>query len=227
MPELLNPESITRLLEPYTGSAAVPAAVYSQLASYLELILKWNARINLTAIREPEQIVQRHFGESLFVGLHLDLSEEAGIRRDSGESGECGPCSSLLDLGSGAGFPGIPIQLLRPELAITLTESRSRKAAFLREAVRVLGLKAEVRAGRAEEMPAERRFHTVALRAVDEMDAAVSEASQRASHRIMILGTRGAIYPTLAEGFRLADPIALPNSSNGVLWIARRTDGHG
>ena len=201
----LSPKSISGLLAPYLGSAQVPAELYQKLATYLELIQKWNARVNLTAIREPELIVQRHFGESLFVGLHLEHG-----------------CDSLLDLGSGAGFPGIPIQLLRPELTITLAESRGRKAAFLREAVRALALKTEVWAERAEAMPTDRGFHTVALRAVDEMDAAVAEASRRAEKRIMILGTRWATYPTLGIQFQLTELVPLPNSNDGVLWVARR-----
>jgi len=209
----LAPEAIGRLLEPYLGSAAVRAEVYPKLAVYLELILKWNARVNLTAIREPEQIVRRHFGESLFAGLHL---EPAG-------STDANPCKSLLDLGSGAGFPGIPIQLLRPELPITLAESRTRKAAFLREVIRTLDLKTEVWADRAEAMPADRHFHTVALRAVDEMDLAVTEAARRATRQILILGTSNALYPALTADFHLSGPIPLPNSDEGVLWIANRT----
>jgi len=200
----LTPEAIAKLLQPYIGAAAVPPEIYRQLASYLQLILKWTSRLNLTSIRKPEEIVQRHFGESLFAGLHL------------------GPCDSLLDLGSGAGFPGIPIQLLRPELPVTLAESRTRKAAFLREAIRTLNLKTEVWAHRAEAMPENQRLHTVALRAVDEMDSAVAEAARRAEEKILILGTRDARYPTLTNRFQLEKPIPLPNSSEGVLWIAQR-----
>ncbi len=211
---MLTPDAIAALLEPYVrpsppGANAVIAnsadwpQIYTQLSYYLELILKWNARINLTAIREPEQIVRRHFGESLFAGLHL------------------GPCDSLLDFGSGAGFPGIPIQLLRPELPVTLAESRSRKAAFLHETVRALALNTEVWAGRVESMPSTRRFDTITLRAVDNMDTALAEAARRAERRILILGTmtRLAAPP---DGFELDPPIPLPESSSGVLLIATR-----
>jgi 16S rRNA (guanine527-N7)-methyltransferase len=202
----LTPEAIEKLLVPYVGGAGIPATVYAQLASYLDLILKWNSRLNLTAIREPEEIVGRHFGESLFAGLHL------------------GSCDSLLDLGSGAGFPGIPIQLLRPELPVTLAESRARKAAFLHEVIRVLALGTEVWAHRAEVMPANRSFHTVALRAVDEMDLAIAEAARRAEDGILVLGTKGASYPTLPSSFHIKMPIPLPNSSECVLWIADKVE---
>lgn len=211
----LSSEQIAHLLEPYLGNASAPFSLSSQLTVYLDLILKWNARVNLTAIREPEEIVRRHFGESLFAGIHLN--EDPGASQGV-------PCDSLLDLGSGAGFPGIPIQLLSPGLPVTLAESRGRKAAFLREAVRMLGLRTEVWGDRAEAMPPDSRFHTVALRAVDDMGSAVAGAARRASHRILVLGTRNAA-PALPASFRLLDPIPLPNSRDGVLLIAERAEG--
>ena len=212
----MTSEAIAELLQPYVGSLARPiegaaieqerwAVIYSQLIVYIELMMKWNARINLSAIRTPEEIVRRHFGESLFVATRL------------------GPCGSLLDFGSGAGFPGIPIQLLRPDVAVTLAESRNRKASFLREVIRSLALPTEVWAGRVEAMPADRRFDAVSLRAVDEMPAAVREASIRARQRLLIVGTaHPSIYPGVAERFLIAEPIALPQSSEGALWIAHR-----
>lgn len=211
----LAPEAIAELLAPYLGVSAIPVppGIYDQLACYLELILKWNARINLTAIRNPEEIVRRHFGESLFAGLHLQETKSSSFEKRNSDS--------LLDLGSGAGFPGIPIQLLWPQLPVTLAESRTRKAAFLREAVRVLNLKSEVWAGRAEAMPPHRRFHTVTLRAVDEMDAAVAEAVRRAQQRIFILGTQDGSYPTLSDEFSRTN-IRLPRSEDRVLLIANR-----
>jgi 16S rRNA (guanine527-N7)-methyltransferase len=173
---------------------------------YLDLILKWNARTNLTAIRTPEEIVRRHFGESLFVGARL------------------GECPTLLDFGSGAGFPGIPIQLLRPDIQVTLAESQGKKASFLREVIRALNLPTEVWPARVQAIPATRQFHTITLRAVDKMEAAVAEAARRATHRVALLTTRQAQLevPALAEAFRFAEPIPLPQSSEGILLIADR-----
>ena len=91
----LSESAIADLLTPYLERGS--PSLYSQLSAYLDLLLKWNARTNLTAIREPEEIVRRHFGESLFAAQHL------------------GHPDTLLDFGSGAGFPGIPIALLRPK----------------------------------------------------------------------------------------------------------------
>jgi 16S rRNA (guanine527-N7)-methyltransferase len=199
----VTPEAIAALLQPYT-SGPLPSALYTQLASYLELILKWNAKTNLTAIREPEEIVRRHFGESLFAAQHL------------------GPSETLLDYGSGAGFPGIPIQLLHPNLAVTLAESQSKKSSFLREAVRTLNLSTEVFAARVETMPPARRFHIVALRAVDNMDTAVAEAASRASSQLLILTTGTAAYPTLAPDFGLTQSHSIPESANSALQIHTR-----
>jgi len=137
----------------------------SKLSLYLDLLLKWNARTNLTSIRDPEEIVTRHFGESLFAARILSPHLPSG--------------AALLDFGSGAGFPGLPIQLFRPDLHVTLAESQNKKSSFLREAVRTLGLQTEIWAARVETMPAERTFHCVALRAVDNMDQAIAAALPR------------------------------------------------
>src|ERR1700689_4913856 len=95
------------------------------ISTYIDLLLRWNARINLTAIRDPEEIVTRHFGESLFAARHL-FPEEArlgsgqgtalqGRARHTEETGALAPeVITAADLGSGAGFPGIPIKLWAP-----------------------------------------------------------------------------------------------------------------
>jgi 16S rRNA (guanine527-N7)-methyltransferase len=161
MPTL--PETrIAELLAPYLGDAPTPPNLLPQLSLYLDLLLRWNARTNLTAIRQPEEIVRRHFGESLFAGRHLAPLLPAEAR--------------LLDFGSGAGFPGLPIQLLLPQLRVTLAESQGKKASFLREAVRTLGLATEVWADRVEALPASRLFDAVTLRAVDRMEQAIAFA---------------------------------------------------
>jgi 16S rRNA (guanine527-N7)-methyltransferase len=194
----MTPETITALLAPY---AAITPELAAQLLIYLDLILKWNDRVNLTAIRTPEEIVRRHFGESLFAGAHL------------------GPCRTLLDFGSGAGFPGLPIQLLRPDVQVTLAESRARKAAFLHEAVRTLHLTSEIWPHRVESMPADRTFDAVALRAVEDMPAAIAAAALRSTNRLLILSTLQAIIP---PGFELESAIPLPESHNAVLLVACR-----
>src|SRR6185437_7191560 len=163
-----------------------------QLSLYLDLLLKWNARTNLTAIRDPKEIVRRHFCESLFAARHLASDTPA-----------------LLDLGSGAGFPGLPIALLYPQIHVTLAESQNKKATFLREVVRTLELPhVEVWSGRAEALPPARLFHTVTLRAVDNMAAALIAAEARATHRLVLL-TSAASAPALA-GFPDQARFAIP-----------------
>ncbi|HEX4578348.1 MAG TPA: 16S rRNA (guanine(527)-N(7))-methyltransferase RsmG [Edaphobacter sp.] len=191
----LSESAIADLLTPYLWAA--PASLYSQLSTYLDLLLKWNARTNLTAIRDPEEIVRRHFGESLFAAQHL------------------GAPDTLLDFGSGAGFPGVPISLLRPEVRITLAESQNKKATFLREAVRTLNLpNVEVWAARAETLPAGRRFHTVTLRAVDNMEAALPAATDRIAQ-----GGQLAILTTTHQAPPGGRCLPLPNSQSGVLYL--------
>jgi 16S rRNA (guanine527-N7)-methyltransferase len=187
----LSTNTISRLLEPYLQP--IPEALAGKLSVYLDLLLKWNARTNLTAIRDPEEIVRRHFGESLFTGAHLPEA------------------TTLLDFGSGAGFPGLPIQLLLPDLMVTLAESQNKKATFLREVIRTLGLKTEVWAARVETMPTERQFDIVTLRAVDNMTAALSAAGPRVRS--------GGWTAILTSQSGDSGEITLPNTQSSVLKL--------
>ncbi len=185
----LTEAAIADLLAPYLTP---PAIILPQLSAYLDLLLKWNARTNLTAIRDPEEIVRRHFGESLFAATHLPAAQ------------------TLLDFGSGAGFPGLPIQLLLPNLQVTLAESQNKKATFLREAIRILGLKTEVWAARVETMPETRTFDIVTLRAVDNMAAALAGATPRIRH--------GGTLAVLTSGSP-AEGIPIPNTQSSILKL--------
>jgi len=200
MPVLPEAE-IVSLLNPYLSP--LPNHLPPLLSSYLDLLVRWNARTNLTAIRSPEEMVRRHFGESLFAASHL---------------GDPMP-GTLLDLGSGAGFPGIPTAILHPEVAVTLAESQNKKATFLREVSRTLGLRnVEVWAGRAEDLP--RTFDTVALRAVDDMKVALAAAASLASRQLLILTTE---IPELTAPFLLSEKVELPGSERGYLLRAIRS----
>src|SRR3954469_15467504 len=109
---------ISDLLRPYIDSLA-PSQL-AQISTYMEVLLRWNAKMNLTAVREPEAIVTRHFGESLFLARNVNREE---VR-------------TAIDLGSGAGFPGIPLKIYSPHLAVTLIESHYKKTTFLNEVIR-------------------------------------------------------------------------------------------
>ncbi|MGC2404300.1 MAG: 16S rRNA (guanine(527)-N(7))-methyltransferase RsmG [Acidobacteriaceae bacterium] len=189
------------------GVDLLPVTAFEQFSKYLELLLVWNQRLSLTAVREPDQIVRRHFLECAVAAQNLPH----GV-------------ASLLDYGSGAGFPGIPVLICRPEIEVTLAESQGKKAAFLREATRVLHLPAEVYAGRVEAMPDSREFDVVAMRAVDKMEEAVVRAEGRARKYLFLLTTRKQAQrlPALVARMSWEEPITLPDSEDRVVAIGRR-----
>lgn len=193
MPTLTEP-AIAALLTPYLNA---PPNILPQLSLYLDLLLKWNAHTNLTAIRDPEEIVRRHFGESLFAAHHLAPETP-----------------TLLDFGSGAGFPGLPIAILRSDIHVTLAESQNKKATFLREVVRTLNLKTEVWSSRVESMPTTRQFAAVTLRAVDKMETALRAAKAR-----ILPGGQLAILTTASQAPPDGLVIPLPQSKLGVLFL--------
>jgi len=171
----MEPARIAQLLEPFLASPLSGAQLQS-ISTYIDILLRWNARINLTAVRDAEHIVTRHFGESLFAARTLfPHPPSAGAR--------------LVDLGSGAGFPGLPIKIWAPEITVTLIEANQKKSTFLREVVRALALaEAEVFAGRAEEFPPA-TADVVTLRAVERFEAALPIAARLAkpSGRLALL----------------------------------------
>jgi len=202
----LSESAIADLITPYLPDP--PATLIPRLSTYLDLLLKWNARTNLTAIRDPEEIVRRHFGESLFAARRLANANLDPANPDQGTI-------TLLDFGSGAGFPGLPIALLRPDIQVTLAESQNKKAAFLREAVRTLTLpNVEVWAARVETLPADRQFHIVALRAVDNMEAALTAAKVR-----IVPGGQLALLTTVHQVPSGGRSLPLPNSQSGILYF--------
>jgi 16S rRNA (guanine527-N7)-methyltransferase len=171
------------------------------------LLLRWNSRVSLTAVRDPIRIIQRHFVECSLVAQQIPLD----VR-------------NLLDYGSGAGLPGIPIAICRPEIRVTLAEAQGKKAAFLREAVRVLGINGEVFDGRVEMMPQELQFDAVALRAVEKMDLAIPVAVQRAKRYLALMTTNGSapIYGKLAPELDWMESVLIPNTRQMILVIGRR-----
>jgi 16S rRNA (guanine527-N7)-methyltransferase len=185
-----------------------------QLEIYLNLMLKWNARINLTAVRDPQEIVARHFGESLFAGRQLQVEA----------------ASTLIDLGSGAGFPGLPIKILAPQIQVTLIESQQKKVAFLREAIRALGLQnVSVYAGRAEQ--SQLKSQIVTMRAVEKFESALSVAAsliQAGGCLALLIGAAQARkVRTALPKFAWQEAIAIPESRERVLLIGKAKPGKG
>jgi 16S rRNA (guanine527-N7)-methyltransferase len=147
----ITPEQVQEAAERW-GLAAIVAPAAGGLAAYGNLLVRWNARLSLTAIRDEAELVERHLMEGVFAAAHHPYA------------------STALDFGSGAGIPGIPIALCRASVHVTLAESQRKKAAFLQEALRRLDLRASVHADRAEILPPA-SFDAVWMRAVDKSAA--------------------------------------------------------
>jgi 16S rRNA (guanine527-N7)-methyltransferase len=184
----------------------------SQLATYLDLLLRWNARMNLTAARDPEHIVTRHFGESLFAASRLVAAADA---------------ISTIDLGAGAGFPGLPLKIYAPKTQLTLIESQQRKATFLREVVRALGLDGvTVFSARAETYP-----HTAALvtlRAVERFEKALPLAANLVApggRLALLIGENqvNSAHQGLPD-LKWQAPVPMPQSSARVLLIGLKRE---
>jgi 16S rRNA (guanine527-N7)-methyltransferase len=130
---------------------ALPRQAPEQLLRYLALLQKWNRTYNLTAIREARQLVTHHLLDCLAVVPHI-------------------PSGRLVDVGSGAGLPGVPIALARPDQSIALLESSHKKGAFLKQVVIECGLaNVEVHVGRAEDWSPDPRFDLAISRAFSDL----------------------------------------------------------
>jgi 16S rRNA (guanine527-N7)-methyltransferase len=204
-------------------SAVLSQAQLNDISTYIDILLRWNARINLTAIRGEEEIVTRHFGESLFAAQCLLPRYSASSASSALKAFE------VADLGSGAGFPGIPIKIWAPEISLTLIESNHKKATFLREVVRALTLTdVDIQNVRAESLPPH-SFDLVTLRAVERFDTILPIASGllAPTGRLAILigsaqlPTARAILPQLTW----SKAVPIPGSRSRVLAIAEAMVG--
>ena len=205
---------LAQLLRPFTADSDPPAKTLERLLLYLDLLLKWNERVNLTAVRDPEQIVTRHFGESLFAaGLLFPQDPDAESR-------------TLADIGSGAGFPGIPIKLWAPHVELTLIESQNKKATFLREVVRTLKIEgAGIFCGRAERW--ENTADAITLRAVESFERVLPLAAKLVSpggRLCLLIGSKQlqSARELLGQWWSWDEPLPVPQSAERIVVIARR-----
>lgn len=140
-------------LEAGLRALGLDAALAAPLLEYVALLVRWNATYNLTAIRDPREMVAKHLLDSLAMHPFVD-----GIAKSGGR---------LADLGTGPGLPGIPLAIAKPGLQVTLVESNGKKTRFLREAVRKLALaNVEVVESRIEAYDAPGRFDAITARAL-------------------------------------------------------------
>ena len=126
----------------------------SKFETFLNLLLEWNEKFNLTAITDKDEIEEKHFIDSIELVKYFDVKNK-----------------TLLDVGSGAGFPGIPLAIVEPTLQVTLLESNGKRVSFLREAIKVLGLQnIDIIQGRVEELGTREKYDFVTARAVKELN---------------------------------------------------------
>jgi 16S rRNA (guanine527-N7)-methyltransferase len=208
---------IAALLSDFVGTldrSKTPASILlSNISMYVDILLRWNRRINLTAIRDPEEIVTRHFGESLFAAKRLFPRHEAG------------QAATVADVGSGAGFPGIPIKLWAPDISLTLIESNQRKATFLREVARTLTLtNINIQNVRAESI-SQAAFDVVTFRAVERFDAVLPTAAAllKPQGRLALLigSAQLSRADSLLPDYRFLAPVPIPLSESRILLLCQ------
>ncbi|MHB8653392.1 MAG: 16S rRNA (guanine(527)-N(7))-methyltransferase RsmG [Terriglobia bacterium] len=207
---MLDESGVRAILEPFQLELS-PSQI-SQLLAYLDLLLRWNRKINLTSIRTDKECVTRHFGESLYLARWIKLQ------------------GNLLDIGSGAGFPGLALRIAFPELATTLLEPVAKKRAFLKEAARVCGVsKVDVRPERLEDFARQSprvTFDTITARAVGHFDLLVPQALSllKADGRICLwIGqNQGQSLLESAALVQCGPPIAMPIGREREIWVGTR-----
>jgi 16S rRNA (guanine527-N7)-methyltransferase len=200
-----------QLLLPF--GVALTSQQAKTLLAYLDLLLHWNQRINLTAIRGPEECVTRHFGESFYLARCITLR------------------GRLLDVGSGAGFPGLALKIVAPELAVTLLEPVAKKRAFLKEVARACKFdRVEVRGERLRDFirrPPAAPFDLVTARAVGRIEELAGESTRclaPGGRLCLWLARRQAESLTRQRsGFTWDLPLDLPLGRDRQILIGRLT----
>jgi 16S rRNA (guanine527-N7)-methyltransferase len=185
----------------------------AQIQEYIRLLLVWNEKVNLTAIREPLEILYRHFCESMFAANVVDLRQ-----------------CRLADIGTGPGFPGLALKILLPEAQVVLVEANFKKATFLAEVVRALGIKAaNVLVSRYEELGEELApVDFILARALGEFRTFLKwAASERVdAKRVMLWVGAGDVEDVRSSpGWDWAPVVSVPHSLRRVLLIGTKVVG--
>jgi 16S rRNA (guanine527-N7)-methyltransferase len=206
----VSEETVRRALGEFQISVSSKQVVLIQ--QYIRTLLRWNEKLNLTAIRDPLEILYRHFCESMFAA--------GAIPVDKGR---------LADIGSGPGFPGIPLKIICPELELCLVESNIKKGTFLAEVVRELQLtNTRVLISRYEELGEELApLDYVCSRAVGEfqpfLEWAGSERVQ-AQQVILWIGGRDLEEVRKLRNWEWQDPILIPKSLQRYLLVGKKKE---
>jgi len=209
---MVGENEVRELLGPF--GLQLTSEQIAQLLTYLNLLLRWNIKINLTAIRSAEECITRHFGESLYLARFVQLK------------------GGLLDIGSGAGFPGLALMIVFPHLQVTLLEPVAKKRAFLKEVARLCEMQSvEVRPERLDVfvpfVAGAAQFDAATSRAVGGLRELIPKA-------VRCLKPRGALFLWLSQDqgreavatgrncIDWTDPIPIPLSHQRQIWRGRR-----
>jgi len=204
----LSEEIIRRALRDFQITLSEEQVTYIQ--RYTTILQHWNEKLNLTAIKDPLEILHRHFCESMYAAVAVPINS-----------------GRLADIGSGPGFPGLPLKILRPELQLVLVESNIKKGTFLAEVIRELGLlNARVLISRYEELGEELApLDFVCSRAVGEfgpfLDWAASDVVS-AGRVILWIGGRDLDEARKSVQWDWQEPIAVPQSLRRYLLVGSK-----
>jgi 16S rRNA (guanine527-N7)-methyltransferase len=203
----LTEDQIASSLAPFRVQLA--ADQISKIREYVRLLLKWNQSVSLTSVVDPVEILARHFGESMFVSGLLPVEN-----------------CRLADLGTGAGFPGLPLKISRPSLHLILIESNKRKCAFLSEVVRSLELKdVEVLPLRFEEIrPTSDFAEIITARALGGLPEVLHWAKASLTHQghvTLWLGGEDTTKVSSAPGWIWQPAVKIPESQRRFILVGR------
>jgi 16S rRNA (guanine527-N7)-methyltransferase len=212
---MISENRVRELLAPF--GLPLTSDQMKRLQVYLELLLRWNTKINLTAIRSLDECVTRHFGESLYLMRFVELE------------------GRLLDIGSGAGFPGLALKIASPNLQVTLLEPVGKKRAFLKEVIRACEMDlVEVRSERLGEIVRQQmgneqrqRFEVATSRAVGGLAGLIPEVveclEQGASLYLWLSHAQREEVRRASEGLIAWNtPIPLPLARSREIWRGSR-----
>jgi 16S rRNA (guanine527-N7)-methyltransferase len=181
----------------------------AKVQAYVRLLLKWNKLTSLTSITDPAEIVSRHFGESMYAATLLPV-----------ENGR------LVDIGTGAGFPGLALKILNPDLHVVLIESNKKKSAFLAEVARTLEFpEVEILSERFDEIRPEGDFaNFITARAVGGFPALLRWSRTALSHRghlMLWVGGEDITSITNSKGWIWNPPARIPESQRRFVLVGR------
>jgi len=181
-----------------------------QIQQYIRILLAWNEKMNLTAIRDPLEILYRHFCECMYAAVTIPLEK-----------------GRLADVGSGGGFPGLALKIIQPGLQVFLVESNIKKVTFLAEVIRELGLSdAQVLARRYEELGEEvAPLDYVCSRALGEFPSFLewARSEQIAAKQVILwIGARDLPEVKKIRTWDWREPIPVPNSLRRLLLVGTR-----